>query len=149
MPGMASLQAGQYYAHPRNGFWPILEAVWEIPSTASYHSRVRAARNAGIAIWDVLARCQRPSSLDSDIKPDSIRVNDFTGFFRTHPSIQILAFNGATAAQLFRRHVLPQLAAPWNELPMRQLPSTSPANARITLADKRRAWAALAGQADW
>lgn len=144
MPGIASLRASQYYAHPRNGFWPIMETLWNIPADASYAARVRAVKQAGIAIWDVLASCQRRSSLDSDIDPRSIAVNDFAGFFRTHAAIRTIAFNGGTAAQLFRRHVLPGLDASLRELPMLQLPSTSPANARLTLADKRRAWSALA-----
>jgi TDG/mug DNA glycosylase family protein len=145
MPGGASLRAAEYYAHPRNGFWPIMESVWNIPATASYATRVRAVKQAGIAIWDVLASCQRRTSLDSDIDPGSMVVNDFTGFFRAHPTIRVIAFNGGTAAQLFRRHVLPGLCQSLGELPMMQLPSTSPANARLTLADKQRAWSALAG----
>jgi TDG/mug DNA glycosylase family protein len=144
MPGIASLQAGEYYAHPRNGFWPIMESIVGVPASASYAARVRAVKQAGIAIWDVLASCERRSSLDSDIEPRSIVVNDFAGFFRTHAAIRTIAFNGGTAAQLFRRHVLPELAAPLRELRMLQLPSTSPAHARLRLADKRRAWAALA-----
>jgi hypoxanthine-DNA glycosylase len=143
MPGIASLQAQQYYAHPRNGFWPILESLWNVPAAGSYPARVRAVKQAGIAIWDVLASCQRRSSLDSDIDHASIVVNDFQGFFRGHPAIRAIAFNGGTATQLFRRHVLPGLAPPLQQLPMLQLPSTSPANARLTLADKRRAWASL------
>ena len=144
MPGEASLQAGQYYAHPRNAFWPIVEAVWGIPAGAPYPSRERAVKRAGIAIWDVLARCRRRSSLDSHIDRRSIVVNDFAGFLHAHPGIGCIAFNGATAATLYRRHVLPQLDAPARNLPMMQLPSTSPANASLTLAEKRRAWAALA-----
>ncbi len=101
-------------------------------------------KQAGIAIWDVLASCRRGSSLDSDIDPASIVVNDFAGFLRTHAAIRTIAFNGGASARLFRRHVLPGLAASLQELPMLQLPSTSPANARLTLADKRRAWSALA-----
>lgn len=143
MPGIASLQAGQYYAHPRNGFWPIMESLWNIPAAASYAVRERAVKQAGIAIWDVLASCQRRSSLDSDIEPRSIAVNDFAGFFRTHSAIRAIAFNGGTAAQLFRRHVLPGLDASLRELPMLQLPSTSPAHARLSLADKQLAWSAL------
>jgi TDG/mug DNA glycosylase family protein len=144
MPGQASLQAGQYYAHPRNSFWPILESLWGISAQEPYRMRERAVKRARIAIWDVLQRCQRRSSLDSHIDPESIVVNDFAGFFRTHPAIGCIAFNGATAASLYRRHVLPHLEARARELPLLQLPSTSPANARLTLADKRRAWAALA-----
>ncbi len=148
MPGIASLQAHQYYAHPRNGFWPILESVWGIPAAGSYAQRVRAVKQAGIAIWDVLASCQRRSSLDSDIERESIVVNDFQGFFRRHPAIRAIAFNGGTATQLFRRHVLPGLAKPLQELPMLQLPSTSPAHAGLTLAAKRRAWAVVAAMVE-
>src|SRR5262245_9622187 len=112
MPGAASLQAGQYYAHPRNAFWPVLEAVWGIPATEDYAGRVHAAQQAGIAIWDVLASCKRRSSLDADIERGSIVVNDFAAFLHGHPAIRAIAFNGGTAAQLFRRHVLPGLAVP-------------------------------------
>lgn len=144
MPGAASLQAGQYYAHPRNAFWPVLEAVWGIPAAAAYPARVRAVKNQRLAIWDVLARCRRSSSLDSDIEAGSIVVNEFAAFFRSHADIRAVAFNGGMAAQLFRRHVLGALPAPFRELPMVQLPSTSPANARLTLADKARTWSVLA-----
>jgi hypoxanthine-DNA glycosylase len=147
MPGIASLSAGQYYAHPRNAFWPMLEAVWGIPAAASYELRVRAVKDARIAIWDVLASCKRHSSMDSDIEPASVVTNDFGGFLAAHPGIELIAFNGGTAATLFRRHALPGLPARYRGLDMRQMPSTSPANARLTLAAKRRAWAALAATA--
>jgi double-stranded uracil-DNA glycosylase len=143
MPGIASLQAGRYYAHPRNGFWPLMETFCNVPAAASYHARVRAAKRAGIAIWDVLAGCRRRSSLDSDIEPDSLEVNDFAWFFRTHTAIRTIVFNGGTAARLFRRHVLPGLGTAVHDMPMLQLPSTSPANARLSLAQKRRAWSVL------
>lgn len=145
MPGIASLTAGQYYAHPRNAFWPMLESVWGIPADAAYESRVHAVKEARIAIWDVLASCHRRSSLDSDIVPASMITNDFAAFFAAHPGIERVAFNGGTAATLFHRLVLPALPGRWHRLDLRQMPSTSPANARLTLADKRRAWAALAG----
>lgn len=144
MPGIASLAAQQYYAHPRNAFWPMLEAVWGIPAAAPYESRVLAVKEARIAIWDVLASCHRRTSLDSDIVPASMVANDFAGFLQGHPDIGRIAFNGGTAATLFRRLVLPTLPERWRGIDMRQMPSTSPAHARLTLADKRRAWAALA-----
>jgi len=143
MPGIASLQAGEYYAHPRNAFWPVLASIIGFPAGASYAARIRAVRCADIAIWDVLAGCRRRTSLDSDIDPDSIVVNDFGAFFRTHPAIRLIAFNGGTAAQLFRRHVLRGLASQWQCIPLLQMPSTSPANARLSLVDKRRAWSVL------
>jgi double-stranded uracil-DNA glycosylase len=141
MPGIASLAAGQYYAHPRNAFWPVLEAVWGIPQDLAYAERVAAVRRAGIAIWDVLQACTRRSSLDSDIVPASVVANDFRTFLARHPRLTTIAFNGGTAAALFRRHVEPGLAMAGVDL--HQMPSTSPANARLRLADKVQAWRAL------
>jgi TDG/mug DNA glycosylase family protein len=143
MPGIASLQAGQYYAHPRNAFWPVLESLAGIPADAAYAARLRDAQRAGIAIWDVLAACRRRSSLDSDIDSRSIVVNDFAGFFRANPTIRAIAFNGGTAAQLFRGHVLRDIKLPRKDMPLLQMPSTSPANARLTVAEKCRAWSVL------
>lgn len=143
MPGIASLQAHQYYAHPRNAFWPIVEHLWEIPRSLPYARRVAALRAEGIAVWDVLAQCRRRSSLDSDIDSESIVVNDFTGFFRRHPGIRTIAFNGGTARTLYRRHVLADLPVKWRELPGLLLPSTSPAHAARTLPQKIEAWKTL------
>lgn len=143
MPGAASLAAAQYYAHPRNAFWPILESVWDIPATLTYTARVRAVRAAGLAIWDVLARCQRKSSLDADIEHATVVVNDFNGFFRRHPLIQLIAFNGGTAHALYRRHVLPTLPAPLQQIAMLRMPSTSPAHAALSLQRKAQRWREL------
>ena len=98
MPGAASLAAGEYYAHPRNAFWSIIEAVWDIPRSLPYTERARSVQARGLAIWDVVARCRRPTSLDADIDRASVVVNDFAGFLGRHPGIRQIAFNGAGAA---------------------------------------------------
>ena len=142
MPGTASLEAHQYYAHPRNAFWPIVEALWQVPRELDYSVRVAALRAAGVAVWDVLAQCRRPTSLDSDIDAASIVANDFADFFHRHPGIRFIGFNGGTAATLYRRHVLPALPQQLRDLPTVQLPSTSPAHAGRTLQQKLRLWRA-------
>jgi hypoxanthine-DNA glycosylase len=143
MPGLASLQAGQYYAHPRNQFWPILGAILattlnrnlaELP----YPERVRCLPEVGIALWDVLQMCQRPGSLDANIAPESVVANDFATFFVRHPAITQVYFNGASAEQHFKRHVLALLALP--QLQTRRLPSTSPAHAALDFPAKLAAW---------
>jgi hypoxanthine-DNA glycosylase len=141
MPGEASLRAGQYYAHPQNGFWRIMAGVLAFDPAAPYRQRVQALSAAGIALWDVLHSCARAGSLDSAIQRDSQRPNNFRGFFATHPSIARVYFNGATAEACFRRQVLPTLDLEHIELT--RLPSTSPAHAAMSFADKLAAWRVL------
>lgn len=137
MPGKASLLAQQYYAHPRNGFWPIMGAVLGFDAQAPYAQRTVSLSAQGVALWDVLQSCVRSSSLDSDIDASSIVVNDFSSFLARHPHIHTVCFNGATAEALYRRHV----KAP--ALPILRLPSTSPAHAAMSLAAKTEAWRQL------
>jgi len=144
MPGAASLDAGEYYAHPRNAFWPVMGALAGFAPTLAYAERVAALTASGIAVWDVLASCRRSGSLDTAIEAETVVVNDFPGFFAAHPELRLVAFNGGKAAELFRRHVRPHVATDAVPATVR-LPSTSPTNARLRLADKCAAWhAALA-----
>ncbi len=143
MPSAASLAARQYYAHPRNLFWPLVGAVLAIDPQLPYAERAQRFAAAGFALWDVLGACRRPGSLDAAIEPASIEPNDFAAFFEVQPEITRIFFNGATAQQLFQRHVLPRLAG---RLPAERLrlPSTSPANASIGHAAKLAAWRVIA-----
>lgn len=140
MPGQVSLQQQRYYAHPRNAFWPIIRQLLEVPADADYSRAGEVLLQHGFALWDVLASCHRPGSLDADIKPESVQANDFDAFLPAHPGIVRLLFNGATAQTLYRRHVLPQLPSRLQKLPQLRLPSTSPAHAALTLQDKLRLW---------
>ena len=140
MPGRESLRKQQYYAHPRNAFWPIVTELLALPEDVDYARRAKAFTAHGLALWDVLESCERPGSLDSAIQPDSIVVNDFPGFFARHPRIRRVFFNGSAAQQLFMRHVHPQLPAPFAALPLQRLPSTSPAHAGMRLPAKLEAW---------
>lgn len=141
MPGRASLAAGQYYAHPRNAFWPVMAALFGLDPDAAYEHRCRALCRSGVAVWDVLRACVREGSLDSAIDPRSMQANDFAAFFAAHPRIGAVFFNGATAERVYRRHVLPTLRRPAAQLPLTRLPSTSPAYASLTVAEKSAAWA--------
>lgn len=145
LPGAASLAAGQYYAHPRNAFWNIMgELVGAAPSLP-YQARCARLVAAGIALWDVCAAARRPGSLDAAIDLASVRPNDFAGLLARHPGIGLIAFNGATAARLWRRLVQPALPGAAARLPQVVLPSTSPAHAGRSFESKREAWrAALA-----
>jgi hypoxanthine-DNA glycosylase len=168
MPGKASLDAQRYYAHPHNAFWRILSELVGFAVDAPYDERVAAVLAARIAVWDVLASCVRPGSLDSAIEADSMVINDFAGFFRAHPQIVRVGFNGATSERLYRLHARRHLRSPMcREAAHREgallpdsagaqfglreeqcvayvrLPSTSPANASVPYAHKLAAWRTL------
>lgn len=140
MPGRASLEAAQYYAHPRNSFWPLLESVLGISCSLPYPQRLERLKEQGVALWDVLGTCAREGSLDSRIKPSSIIPNDFAAFFSIHPFIRMIFFNGAKAESIYRKEVLPTLSEPARSLTLVRLPSTSPAHAGMSFEEKREAW---------
>lgn len=140
MPGIASLQAQRYYAHPRNGFWPIISELCGFDVKLPYEQRLDRACDAGIALWDVLASCARKGSLDSDIDPATARANDFAGFLATHRDVSHVFCNGATAFKMFHKRVVPELPETSRQLRVRQLPSTSPAHASMTRAGKWEVW---------
>lgn len=145
MPGKASLLARQYYAHPRNAFWFIIEGLFGIPRQLPYGQRVRELSRTGLAVWDVLAACTRGTSLDSDIVPDSCVPNDFNDFLARHRRIHTIYFNGGPARALFERHVVPVLMPQHLAIGRVTLPSTSPTHARRSHAEKLEAWRAIAG----
>jgi hypoxanthine-DNA glycosylase len=133
-PSVKSLEAQQYYAHPRNHFWPILSAVLDEPLVSlPYRQRLRRVIVRGLGIWDSIVACDRPGSLDSAIRHAAVgEIERVTGTAR---QLTAVAFNGATAAR----------AEPlWNDAGYRtlRLPSSSPAYT-LPVAEKIRAWRAL------
>ena len=140
MPGEASLRQQQYYGHPRNAFWPILSELLGIPLKASYSERCEALVARGIALWDVIAACERPGSLDQAIRSETVRVNDFGAFFDATPGIVQIVFNGGTAEREYRRRVVPGLQPRYREIQRHPLPSTSPAHAALRFEQKLAAW---------
>lgn len=145
MPGEESLRRGEYYAHPRNHFWPIAGELFGAGPALDYPARLQALKQAHVAVWDVLGECRRAGSLDSAIEPGSVRVNDFAGFFAAHPDVRLVAFNGAYAEATFRTRVrLPGTPLP-ADLAFVRLPSTSPANASVPFDAKLAAWRAALG----
>lgn len=134
-PGVASLAARQYYAHPRNHFWPIVAALLDEPlPSLPYAERVARLAAHGVGLWDVIVACRRPGSSDAAIR-DAER--GAAGRLRKlAPALAVVAFNGNMAAT----GEAAWSAAGYATL---RLPSTSPAYTR-PLAEKLDAWCALA-----
>ncbi|OQW42113.1 MAG: DNA-deoxyinosine glycosylase [Proteobacteria bacterium SG_bin4] len=138
MPGEASLAAKQYYAHQRNAFWRIMAPLLQIQADAAYCHKLAAFQTSPFALWDVLKSCKRTGSLDSSIETGTQRINDFQTFFTQHPAITHIFFNGGKAEACFMRYVLYQYD--YGSLQLTRLPSTSPANARLSFEDKVKIW---------
>ena len=133
-PGAASLAKKQYYAHPRNHFWPILARLWQVDLLAMpYARRLAEVRRRGLGLWDIYASCQREGSLDSAI--EAPELNDLAELRRRAPRLSAIAHNGAESARA-RRITLSLGVA------VMRLPSTSPANASWSFERKLTAWCA-------
>lgn len=137
MPGVASLDAGQYYAHRQNAFWRIMGDLVGAGPDKDYDERKRILTERGIAVWDVLKCCVRPGSLDADIR-DEI-PNDFASFFVAHPRITRIGLNGGKAAASFKAHAAHYCPS---SVTVTRLPSTSPAYAARSFAEKCEMWRA-------
>lgn len=133
MPGEESLRRQQYYGHPSNQFWKILYALYQEPLSSDYRERVAFVLSKGLAIWDVLQSCEGKGSLDSCIKNEI--PNDFSGFYKNHPAIQTVCFTSKKAEDFYRKYVGFD-----KQHTFLVLPSPSPANARMRLAEKTEKW---------
>lgn len=142
MPGVASLRAQQYYAHPHNLFWPFMGELFGARPDLPYVKRLERLHEHGVAIWDVLAFCERPGSLDSSIARESEQPNDLASFFATHRKLERIALNGGKAAEAFKRHVARVMPEKLAHIEIHTLPSTSPANASQSRERKLAAWRA-------
>jgi hypoxanthine-DNA glycosylase len=142
MPGVASLRAVQYYGNPRNYLWAILYALFDNREPDSdYEDRISFALNNGIALWDVIASCEREGSLDSSIK--QVVPNDIPGLLQRFPGIAYLVCNGTKSFTELNKHFgsVPEIT----QRRVLQLPSTSPIPTRQYrgLEDRLEAWRTL------
>lgn len=136
LPGDASLKAAQYYAHPRNGFWPLIGGVLgEDLSVLPYAARLERLKARGVGLWDVIASAERSGSLDAAIR--SPEAADLRGLAEGLPKLRAVAFNGGLAARLGRR-----ILADLDGVALLDLPSSSPAHA-VSLKEKAARWIAI------
>ena len=145
MPSVASLEKHQYYGKPQNAFWKVMGELFAAGPELPYDERVLKLTQSGVAVWDVLASCVRPGSLDSAIDMTSVKVNAFVPLLRRHDGIERIYFNGRKAEAIFRRHALAGVHADFPDIELHVLPSTSPAMATLNFAAKLERWRVLSG----
>ncbi len=134
-PSITSLARQQYYGHPQNQFWRILEAIFSSSPrgiiSGSYENHCEWLLAQGLGVWDVYASCERAGSLDTAIR--NPLVNDFSALLRRCPQLRLIAHNGGES---FRHAKYTATLG----LPVRKLPSTSPANASWSFERKLATW---------
>ncbi len=138
LPGDASLQAAQYYAHPRNLFWHLIghaAGIANLPALP-YDDRLAALLDRGIGLWDVARSASRRGSLDAAMR--DIDHADLPALAARLPKLEAIGFNGATAAKIGRR-----MMAGFLRITLIDLPSSSPAHAAMTREQKQERWSAL------
>jgi hypoxanthine-DNA glycosylase len=136
LPGEESLRRREYYAHPRNLFWPIVFGLFGATPAIDYAEKLAFVMAQRIALWDVCELGERDASADSSIRGE--RPNAIDRLLEAHPLIRAVAFNGTTARRLYDRHFARRA-----DLAYLALPSTSPAHARLDFAAKLAHWTAL------
>jgi TDG/mug DNA glycosylase family protein len=143
MPGKASLARNEYYGLPHNVFWRIMGDLFSAGADLPYSERLRVLTSHGVALWDVLDSCYRPGSLDSAIDERTAKINDFAALFSDHRMITHVFFNGKKAADIFAKRILPIIENGQPAKTYVTLPSTSPALASMTYAEKLDQWVAV------
>ncbi len=144
-PSVKSLQLQQYYAHPQNHFWRIVQALWPDapwPDDKDYARRCQCLLAQGVGVWDVYAQCEREGSLDSAIR--QAQLNNFPALLQRCPRLSGIAHNGGESfrhAKAVEKSLLQAGLA--EQVTLHRLPSTSPAHASWTFDQKRVAWGAV------
>ena len=126
-PSPKSREVGFYYGHPRNRMWRVLAEVCgcgaSLPETTSERREFLLAH--GIAMHDVASSCEIVGASDASIR--DVEPADLSPIFAT-ARIEAVFATGSRAAELYEK-----LQLPLTGVPAMRLPSTSPANAAMSL----------------
>ena len=136
-PSVKSREANFYYGHPQNRFWKVLAAILNVSVPETVEEKKQMLLTHGIAIWDVIASCEITGSSDASIH--EVKPNDISPILKAAPIRAVFA-NGAKAEELYIKYI-----QPLTNVPIRRLPSTSPANAASSLNRLIEIWGELIG----
>lgn len=134
-PSVASREVGFFYGHPANRFWRVMAALFSEDLPSGIPERRSFLLAHGVAVWDVIASCRIAGSADASIT--DVVPNDIGRILSVAP-IRGIFVNGRTAEKVYRRYLFPVCG---REAVC--LPSTSPANAALSLPALTERWRAL------
>lgn len=136
MPGEESLRKQEYYGHKSNQFWHIIFSLFDQQLPLTYNDKIRFLLGYKLALWDVLAYCDRIGSLDSAITNEI--PNDFEQFYHEYPQIKFVFFTSKKAEQLYFKYIKERYNKQYHTLP-----SPSSANASMKINEKLDKWRML------
>ena len=130
-PSPLSRERYEYYGNPRNQFWRLLFGVFDVAFDQPDYEQKKAVLFANkIALWDVICACEPDGALDSELREREAN-RELKGFINEH-KIEKVFFNGNFAYEFYRRKIGP--------IERCVLPSSSPANARMSFDEKLKLW---------
>ena len=131
-PSVKSREQAFFYGHPQNRFWKMLAAVLNSEKPQTVTEKKALLLQNGIALWDVISSCEIDGSADASIK--NVVPNDICSVLKAAP-IEKIIVNGKTAEKYYNKFIFPATC-----IRAVCLPSTSPANARVTLETLTEIW---------
>lgn len=125
IPSVASVREGFYYMHGRNRFWPLMSALLGVDLTAATaEAKAAALKSRGIALYDAVYECDIAGS--SDGKVSNVKPSDIPSLI-AGSEIKRVFCNGERSYKTVKKY-FPDLS-----VEVIRLPSTSPANAAVSL----------------
>lgn len=132
LPSVKSREQGFYYGHPRNRFWSMLAGVWKEQIPVTVEEKQKFILSHHLALYDVIESCDIAGSSDSSIR--NVKPADLQEIMENAEIGKILV-NGQTAGKYFKKY---QKEA-YQKI-FRVMPSTSPANAAVSLEKLIDCW---------
>lgn len=129
-PSVKSREIEFYYGNKQNRFWKMLCGYFNEPIPVTTEEKKVFLYRRGVALWDMVMRCDIEGSSDSSVK--NAEIADLYVVLHYAPIRKIL-LNGSLAYRLFTENY-------GNiQIPYEKMPSTSPANPRYNESVWRQA----------
>jgi hypoxanthine-DNA glycosylase len=136
-PSVKSRESQFFYGHPQNRFWKVLASFYQEEEPLNVEAKSALLLKHHIACYDVIESCSIEGSSDASIR--NVKPADL-GPILGGTQIKNILLNGKTAEKYFHRY---QQKWEGRGLKIVALPSTSPANAAVSLSQLIEAWSPL------
>ena len=131
-PSVKSRETEFFYGHPQNRFWKVMAALFREKIPESTEEKKSLLLSHGVALWDAVYSCDIVGSSDSSIK--NVIPNDIL-FILSKTSVSKIFLNGKTAEKYYKKYIEKDV-----DIKAVCLPSTSPANASVSLDELIKKW---------